>query len=273
MERQPGEGSGASSHDLSPKQFIMTGLPRTGVTYIAMALKQTDGVKLHGEVLREVGRRGGIPNPTGYHEFRALSGKARRSLHPRRDRLAYVDMLLTPTEEAPVAGLKLLPLDWCWPKRDIYWSPTLVRAARMPKLREYVISNDITVLHFVRENILKLLVSNALASRDQSWSSRQPRTNEKIQLDPRDVKKKLTWLERTQQDLIDLCKDFSTVTIPYELPSEQKLLMAKDALGITSTVELQRALSKQTSDDLRDVIENYDEITQVLAGSRYERFL
>ena len=273
MDKQWTDEGPASSPTLSPKRFIMTGLPRTGVTYVSSALSEIKGVRLHGEVLREMTNVNSVPNRGGYCEFRELAGSPKRTLHPRRDRLDYVAMLLTPTEESPVTGLKLLPLDWGWPKRHIYWSPTLVKIARMPKLREFVISNDITVLHFVRDNVLKLFVSSALASRDQSWSSRQPRSNETIWLDPSTIVRKLRWFDRTQQSLSDLCEDFSTVTIHYESPSDLKFQMAASALGVPTATPLTTSLKKQTSDDLSEVIENYETIARVLTGTPFERDL
>ena len=258
---------------LSPRRYLTTGLARTGMTYLSLSLAQIDGVKPPSEALRRP-RRGGRANPGNYAEFRTLVGRSQRTLHPRRDRVEFVDMLLTPTEEHPVVGVKLLPLDWCWPKRYISWSPLLMRILRMGSLVDYVISNEIPVLLFVRENILKLFVSTLLAARDESWSSEHPRISDQIHLDPRTIIRDLDLIDATQQGLVELCRQFpETTTITYEDPRDEKLAAVAKALGLPSISPTGPSFHKQTSDDLHEVIENYEIIATVLAGTRYERFL
>jgi hypothetical protein len=272
MSQQPSDRERGSRLSIAPRRVIATGLARTGATYILLSLREAEGVKIYGEVLRKA-RRGGRPNQNSFSEFRRLAGRGPINLRPRRSRIEYVDMMLTPTEEAPIVGVKLLPLDWCWPKRYISWSPELVKAAIMPKFRAFVNSEHITVLLFVRENILKMAVSTQLAARDESWSSVHRRSAETIHLDPRTLVKTLTKLEASQRVLIDLCSELDDcTTIIYEAPREEKLATAFAALGLPATAGAP-AIGKQTPDDLRAVISNYDEVARTLEGTPFEQHL
>ena len=55
---------------------------------------------------------------------------------------------------------------------------------------------------------------------------------------------------------------------------EHETTMILALLGIEGTISSQKiGLKKQNSRPLREIIENYDDLVQVLSGTQYERWL
>jgi LPS sulfotransferase NodH len=256
---------------LEKKRFLIIGMPRSGSNWAAHFINQFDGAMAYSEVLS---RRAFLDE--GYGNVKDDQfGTFEQLLHPARSRARFLDTLVSPTEDVPVVGAKLLYAHCCWPSYPRFTPPTLHRFLSMDPLSEWIRSKDVQVITLVRENLLKQLVSRDLARRDGVWAAVDgERTQTTISLDRHRIVREMERLERRQNEVARWAAQFPPqIIIRYEDSNEVRRHMICEALGLPLPEKLVAEIPKQTPDHLDKVIENYDEIATVLSGTRFEAFL
>lgn len=142
----------------------------------------------------------------------------------------------------------------------------------------WVKQNDIKIIHLVRNNPLKKLVSHKIAHTRNLLHSTQPVEPIKVRIDPKILKKHL----RKRQRSFDKQKLFiETLDVPFLEVSYESLVADHDTetrkvlkfLGIDKFMPLTSELVKVNPDSLEDIIENYSEVKQTLINTEFENFL
>jgi LPS sulfotransferase NodH len=165
-----------------------------------------------------------------------------------------------------------------WPKLA-YYVPSAGRLFDDPFFRRWLHVNRVLVIHTLRRNHLKLMVSHKLATGSGRFHSRDAGTSmRQIVLPLRGLKTRLMRIEAAERTARRIIKDLPTIEIHYEdyVSSQDAADDARlcDALGQSVPPGgLTSSLAKVTSDDLRDVIQNYGQVAAHLSGTRFERFL
>ena len=154
-----------------------------------------------------------------------------------------------------------------------------------PQIFRFIKKNNYPVIHLIRKNILKVLVSQLLASNHHVWHAKQENIDcikkTKIRLDPNKI---LNQIRNRKNEMNRISSFFAnyqnTLTIYYEDLFDENQQFSKttvktlsDFLQVDSSqFNLKPVYVKQTS-LLDSVIENFEEIKDSLKNTEFEYFL
>lgn len=248
--------------------FVILGTQRTGTTLIRTSIDSHPDILCCGEVFL-LGRRP-YSKDDGFWRYSRLTigNRVRALLSPKRAASEYLDQLYSRTEYAAI-GFKLMFGHYL--KRPYIW-PLLV-------------DKDVRFILVRRRNLLKTLVSRRSASESgvyhvsrtlnvgsavDDWRARG------VRLDPATIISDLDAI-RTEDAAWknQLTGDIPNIEIIYEdyirdIENQNRRIL--EFLGVR-TLPLTSDLKKVNPDDLSQSIKNFDEVTSVLKGTRYEEFL
>jgi LPS sulfotransferase NodH len=165
-----------------------------------------------------------------------------------------------------------------WPKLA-YLAPEAGQLFQDRALRRWLSVNQAVIVHVLRRNRLKVLVSHELAAQSGRFHSRDPAAGCHSVLIPlRGLKARLRRIEVAERVARDSIVGLPTIEIQYEdyISDGGAELDASlcAALGQSLPEEgLSSPLSKVSSDDLRETVANYDQVAARLSGTAFERFL
>lgn len=144
-------------------------------------------------------------------------------------------------------------------------------------LQEWIMNQNVYIVHLIRENVLKLFISRIVAKETGQWQFARAGSRRRIQLDPNTILGELDKIISEREVIRARFQDNRYLEIIYEaFLSDQCEESRKtfDFLEIEqSKMEFPKFLKKINPDSLEDIIGNYDEISMTLKGSPYEEFL
>lgn len=150
---------------------------------------------------------------------------------------------------------------------------------RYPVVVSWIKENDLRIIHLIRSNLLKRLVSHKIANiRDLRHSTRSVETTA-VYIDPtiliEDFRRRQDRFARYRKRFAD---DFKKPFLEVEYESlmadfESEMHRVLEFLEIDDFMPLTSELVKVNPNTLADIVENYDEVKQALAGSEFEPFL
>jgi LPS sulfotransferase NodH len=261
----------------TPTFFIVFGHQRTGSTLIASRLNSHPRICCYDEVFL----------PWAY------SGPSLKKWLQDRSRPQWLKVLpgvrlsflksLSDSSQTPdgvsAVGFKVMYNQLSlWPKLT-YLLPMTSRVLRDPALHAWLASNRVLVVHTLRDNRLKILVSHELAARSGRFHSRDADVGDgKVFIPLRGLKVRLRRIELAERAARRSIMRLPAIEINYESytstsgPLDDARICG--ALGQPVPHDgLSSPLSKVSSDNLRDTIANYGQVAAYLSGTRYERFL
>lgn len=152
-----------------------------------------------------------------------------------------------------------------------------------PKVREFLQSHtDIAIIHLRRDNLLKQYVSQALLGkkRERRW---QPHSTSKLPLvsiciSPQAAIKAMQQTKKKFDDFERLLSNHRKIELVYESMIEGRCLSkhATDAICNLLDIEQQPMCCdfvKVNPNELKLMIDNYEEVVNALSGTQFERFL
>jgi LPS sulfotransferase NodH len=265
-----------------PVFFIVFGHQRTGSTLLASRLNSHPRICCHDEVFLPWVHSG--PSLKNWLKDRGLPGWLRVMPNVRASFLISLFDFNSVAGDIGAVGFKLMYNQMSlWPKFS-YIMPRASQILRDPALRSWLRTNQVLVIHMLRRNHLKILVSHELAARSGLFHSRDAH-GRAVSLEDRKVLIPLPGL-KTRLHRIELAEKAARNNI-VELPSieiwYEDYVSAGGALDDTRLCNalgqsvpvggLTSPLSKVSSDNLRDTIANYEQVAAHLAGTRFARFL
>jgi hypothetical protein len=145
-------------------------------------------------------------------------------------------------------------------------------------LQNWIKGRDISIIHLIRRNALKLLLSRVKSkSTKQYHFAGGNGSTKKVSLDRASVISQLSKIVSKQTEVKQKFPDNPYLEISYErffsdyLEESGKVLTF---LGVErDDMEFPQFLKKLNPDSLGDLIENYDEIALTLQGTLYQEFL
>lgn len=143
-------------------------------------------------------------------------------------------------------------------------------------LRDWIANQNIAIIHLIRFNALKLLLSRLIALKTGEYHFAHYE-KQKFFLDPQKILKQLDKIVNEQEDMRKKFPGNPYLEITYEqffhnYPEESKRIFAFLKLENNET-ETPGFLKKMNPESLEELIENYDEIVTLLKGTPYQRFL
>lgn len=260
-----------------PVLFMVFGNQRTGSTLVASKLNSHSGIVCYEEVL--------LPWVDSDPSLRSWLGAAGRSQWLRAvpgvrtsflNELVDVDGL---PHNIGAVGFKVMYNQMSlWPRLG-YLVPRAGSLLQDHSLRRWLGANQVVIVHTLRRNRLKVLVSHALAAQSGRFHSRDPVAGKHTVVIPlRGLKARLRRIEEAENAARAVILGLPTVEIFYEdyvgsggVGQDIRLCAALGQMAPKGG--LSSPLRKLASDNLRDVIANYDQVAASLSGTHYERFL
>lgn len=146
---------------------------------------------------------------------------------------------------------------------------------RYPAAVDWCRQYNVRVIHLVRRNTLKVLVSLAAASIRGVYLSSEPLEPVKVTLNPRRIVDRLDRMLAVVEANRRLFASHEYLEVGYETFIANKVGEGNRMLRFLGVAErpLTSHFVKHGSDSLRHTIENYDEVSRALAGTAYEQFL
>jgi hypothetical protein len=150
---------------------------------------------------------------------------------------------------------------------------------RHPEIASWIKQNHLNILHLIRKNHLKRLVSHKIANIRNLRHSTQPVEPIKVHIDPKTL---IDDFQRRQKRFAKFTNRFKdTFEVPFLEVAYESLVADFNSeiqkvlkfLEIDTLQQLTSELVKVNSDSLEDIIENYSEVEQTLTNTEFENLL
>ena len=150
---------------------------------------------------------------------------------------------------------------------------------RYSEIASWIKQTDLKILHLIRNNLLKRLVSHKISNIRNLCHSTQSVEPIKVHIDPKvlidDFRRRQKRFAKYKKRFIDVF-DLPYLEVLYEsLVSDFDTEIRKvlKFLEVYKSMPLSSDLVKVNPDSLEDIVENYGEIKQALISSEFENFL
>lgn len=261
-----------------PVFFIVYGGQRTGSTLIRTSLNGHPGIVCFGEVLlpwldSEPSLRGALQSQGCPQWIRMMPAVRRRFLESLWHENAATG--------AGAVGVKIMYNQISlWPKLS-YLYPPAGRLFLDSGLLGWLRHNEAVVVHTLRRNHLKMVVSHVRARQTGEFhrrNSQETGATCKVVVPVRGLMARLRRIESAEKVARAAVRGLRTMDVYYEdyIGGKRGEIEAGLCAALGQPVPasgLTSPLRKVSSDDLRELVANYDEIAMILAGTRYEGFL
>ena len=277
-----------------PRKFVVLTTQRSGSNYFCFWLNNHPNVRCHSELfLRKYTYMDGfryycISNPLRRFTYNAFGSEPLSKL-PYNAILAglikdfYDSLLNDPAHSGPLTDQEDAESRGRYHPRNGRDVEEAVGFKLMYDQLEYygflrspIKERSISVIHLIRNNPLKIYLSR-LTRRKRGVAHAVYEVKEvKVWVDPKSILNHLSLIARNQEEMKKLFPDN-----PYlEITSEDFFLHhAETSVKILNFVGVDQCevdapkLKKLNPDSVKQIIENYHEISEILKGTSYERFL
>jgi hypothetical protein len=247
--------------------FILLSTQRSGSTWVIDMLNSHPRITAYGELLLEDGRGkryGGELDLEFFDEFLEVRIGQQRNESSREILFQYLNKVYEPSEDLQALGFKLM----------------YGQFGAYPDLKDYLIGNEIAIVHLIRVNLLDILISKETAVRRNvfHYPAEERPQEVKVRLDPGQI---LTRLEEQEREVERVKKRFTAFGIPYreifyeELAADAaKFIDVLEFLGVRPlSFSLRSRLRRMNVLSQSELVSNYAEVKAVLAGSNFVSFL
>jgi LPS sulfotransferase NodH len=247
------------------RKFVVVGVQRSGTTLVTTSLDSHPDVCCAGELFKmRRPRRGVDVRDGGYRSYinSALHLKiADRLVRPCLVR-HYLDRFFAQSSFRAI-GFKLMR--------------NHLHPGQFPMVTPYLIERQTSVIHIVRENVLKTYISRLMAQRSGRFHTTDKRAaSSGIEVPVRDLVRKLSGIaEQNMQLTQTFGGSVPYIACTYEQYSADPEIQGRRLLaflGLRAT-ELHTPLVKLTSDDLSRTVENLDAVKRCLHSTEFEKWI
>lgn len=150
------------------------------------------------------------------------------------------------------------------------------QADKYPEVLKWAIENDVGIIHLIRENHLKSIVSHFTSEKRGIYHSNSKVEPTTVRLSPYLLKRHLTVRTKQVEKYRAMLKDKRCCEVSYESFVANREIESRrilDFLSVDQSIPLTTDLIKQNPDSLEDILENYEEVAQVFKGTVFEKYL
>ncbi|MDY6876428.1 MAG: sulfotransferase [Chloroflexota bacterium] len=246
-------------------KFIVLAARRSGVTLLLDSLNSHPQIQCYKGVFTTTNRLKffEFDNPDSrFYKFRSASPKRQGDYVFRRKRLisTFLTELYTSTAGVKAVGVRL----------------SYIQAKKYPEVLEWALENDVGIIHLVRKNSLKAIVSHFSARKRGLHHSTLKAERVTIRLSPLRLKRRLTRLTRQIEKYNAMLADKRHIKVYYETFTANRDTEIRRILGfleVDQSVPLTSDLIKLNPDSLENILENYEAITRAFKGTVFEKYL
>jgi hypothetical protein len=246
-----------------PERFLLLAGRRSGTTLLVESLDSHPDLECRKDVfsIRRRWKYFQVDVKSGlFYPYRTASLQRKLDFLFRRTRLveSFLAETFAPTPGVKAKGIRL----------------SYNQARKYPAVLPWILRNGIPVVHLVRENGLKAIVSHFTAKKRGVAHATSKVERVTLRLPPAQVRALLNERRKEVESYRARLRDHPCCEVSYESfrnPEETRRLL--EFLGVDSGVPLSSRLVKQNPDSLRMILENYDEIARELRGTPFERDL
>ena len=242
------------------RKFVLAGTQRAGTSLVNSTLNSHSHIRCYGEVFLYANGKG-KNMPGSYRQFidrRGWLGWALHYLHRSASIRQCLDELYSSTEYEAV-GFKLM----------------LGQVTRNPVIAEYLTDHDVRVVYVFRENVLKTHLSRGSAKERGLYISKKAVNVSTVHVETKNLLDSLQSIAGEQTRWRDIFKDLPGIQIHYEdfvRDQSSEIARIEDFLEVRHET-LSTSVTKINPDDMRQYVENYDELAEYLQGTEFEVFL
>lgn len=247
------------------EKFVVLAGRRSGTTLLANSLDSHPQIECTKETFSTKRRWKyfQIDRPNSpFYKFRSASLKRQIDYLFRRKQL--IDTFLNQEFNAPANGVDA---------RGIRLS--YEQAHKYPEILEWILDHEVKVIHLIRENSLKAILSQFTAKKRAVYHVTSKVERVTVQVPPYKLKKLLTKRTNNIETYRRMFQTHSYCEIFYETfvaDQEAETRRLLNFLHVDHFVPLTSNLVKQNSDSLKDILENYDEVVQAFKGTAFEKY-
>ena len=243
-------------------KFVVLTTQRTGSNFLTSKITGHPDVQFFGEVFRETGNM--LENPFSYYSFKRkdLKSKARSLFSKEAMADEYLDFVYNYGDKKFI-GFKAMENSFM----------------QFKELQNAFLGKDISFIRLKRKNTLKRLISFLLADKNNQWLYRKGEEVKikSLELDKSKLKEQLAKFEKIDNFIDNFASKEKSISIYYEeiTSNNAEIVKVLDFLGVENSniFNEDTHIKKQTSNDLTEVIENFQEIEEFLKGTKYSNFL
>ena len=247
-------------------RFVIISTQRSGSTFLRTSLDSHPNIRCHGEVfLSHYGEA------SGYREFYDSNwmGRIRHIVKRKKLVFSYLDQLYSGSDlKVTATGFKAM---YGQLKRLPY---------RYPMLLDYIKSNDVAVIHHIRENPLHTLISRyrlgatgiAHAKSDKDHLAAQT----KLKINTATLISDLNGIQSQKNWWKKRLYRFNCIEVRHEdfvSNTEFESRRILSFIGADENIVLQSPLKKIGTKPYQETLLNYSEVVNALMNTKYEQYL
>ncbi|HZD52497.1 MAG TPA: hypothetical protein VE175_05580 [Woeseiaceae bacterium] len=238
-------------------KFIVLSTQRSGSSYVCSLLDQHPAITCLEELFMPKNR-----NEITYRSYRSASLRRRmRHLLRRRQSIGiYLSGIYGEHSGIGARGFKLM----------------YGQARRYPEVVEWCNAADVRVVHLIRRNALKTVVSRQVALMRGVYLSTGPVQPVSVTLDTRRLVPELERAGHLVEENRALFSSLPYVELSYEdflVGQDEQVRRILSFLDCEENVQLSSELVKTSPDSLDKLIDNYEDVCRSLAGTPFEEYL
>ena len=200
-----------------------------------------------------------------YYKYRSNSLKRQIAHRFNRKKLVhdFLNQLYAKNQDAEAVGFKV----------------NYSQINRYSEIASWIKQTDLKIIHLIRNNLLKRLVSHKIANIRNLFTSTQSVEPVKVHIDPKPL---IDDFRRRQKRFAKYTNRFKDIfEVPFLEVSYESLVADFNSeiqkvlnfLEIDTLKQLTSELVKVNPDSLEDIVENYSEVKQTLINTEFEHFL
>ena len=257
--------------------FIVFGNQRTGSTLIASRLNSHSRIVCFEELFLPW-----VDSEPSLRGWLSANGRPQWLRTVPGTRTSFLASLLDAeylSSEVNAIGFKVMYNQMSLLPKLAYYIPPAGRLFEDPVFRRWLYANHVVVIHTLRRNHLKMLVSHKLATASGRFHSRDAEAiDHQISLSLRGLVARLIRIEAAERVAKSVIRNLPSIEIYYEdyVSSQGNIDDIRLCRTLGQSIPpngLTSLLTKVSSDDLRDTVKNYEQVAAHLKGTRFERFL
>lgn len=266
--------------------FIILCGPRTGSSAIRLWLNSHAQIRCHDEVLhKNLDTPDGINHYTQVHfpNIDYAEAGLQYADNPQANQLldAYLTSLYTnPKHSAPWGHFddrrKLFNTNQTFHSEGAVGFKFMYYLLHSQFLKQWIKSDSVKILHLTRDNTVKQCLSYLVAKESSLYHSEHETSNTKLTINTTDFRNMLDYLADGTGDIHQQYSGKNYLRFTYESFCAQPEILSEkitNFLGVEKGNMSLPETKKLNSNNVEDIVNNYDELVISLEGSRFQKMI